>query len=97
MNSLSIVTAIKNKLLKLPEAMALRAFLVTLCLILACLLLGVFLFYQNLILVEILQPDMVANNSQFQYNTYQSVLKDWQTRQAHNTNSSNTTYSNPFN
>lgn len=96
MNITNPTTAIKNKILKMPEALALRAFLITLCLILASLLWGVFLFYQSVIVVEISQQNMVANNNQFQYNIYQSVLKDWQAKQAHNANPTNIIYLNPF-
>lgn len=65
---------------KIPLILAQHAFLVMLIFILFYLVFAVFIFYQYVILVEINYGKNSLKNTQFEYNAYQKILEEWQTK-----------------
>ena len=77
-NKLNILKIKTDKIKKIPWVLASHAFLIILLFILLNLILGVYLFYKYVILVEIEQQKIAEKDIKFEYNAYQQVLKDSQ-------------------
>ncbi len=70
------------------------AFLIIIFLILLSLIFGSWVFYQYVFSAQVQKPSVTDGTSQFKYNKYQEVIKNWQTKQQED--SSTQTYLNPF-
>jgi len=81
---------------KLPWAVASYAFSYMLLFILIGLLVGVFIFYQYIVSVELYQPETAHETVQFQYDTYKKVINDWQINQQALQPSADQKLLNPF-
>ena len=85
-----------GKIKKIPWILGSYAFSIILILILLDLILGEFLLYKYVILVEIEKPKIVGNTLKFEYSAYQKVLEEWQTREQKFKESTAEKYSSPF-
>ncbi len=86
----------KDKIKKTLWILGSHAFLIILLFILLNLILGVFLFYKYVILVEIKEPEIIGRTVNFKYNIYQEVLKDWQIKGQSFEEFPDKKYLNPF-
>ena len=72
--------ACKNKLKKGLWALGQNAFLFILIFIVTGILLGEFVFYKYVLVVELQDPQIVDISVKFHENVYNTVLKEWQVR-----------------
>ncbi len=70
-----------KKIKKIPWILGKNAFLYILIFILIDILIGEFLFYKYILLIETEEPKIVSISNKFQENIYQSVLEEWQNRE----------------
>ena len=95
-NKINIPDIDMDKIKKIPWILGSYAFSIILILILLDLILGEFLLYKYAILVKNEEPKVVGNTLRFEYNAYQKVLEEWQTREQKFEESTVEKYSNPF-
>ncbi len=69
-----------KKLKKTPWTLGKNAFLSILIFILIDMLIGGFLFYKYVLLIDVKEPDTTSASDKFDEKTYQSVLKEWEKR-----------------
>jgi hypothetical protein len=82
---------------KIPWILGMHAFL---CIIVAFILaacLGEFLFYNDVYLTRVEDPEAISLPTRFNEQVYQSVVEEWQVRETLFASAPNQTYSNPFN
>lgn len=80
---------------KIHWVLGAHAFMVMLFLIIGAIILGIFLFYQYVILVQT-QQEVVENAVKFKYGAYQNVLDQWQAKDQKFQELRDKNYSNPF-
>lgn len=97
-NFKELLNAYIKKIKKIPWALGRNAFLYILIFILMSILIGQFLFYKYILLVETEEPKIIHISDKFQENIYQSVLEKWQNRENFLRNSSllDENYEDPF-
>lgn len=95
-NKLNIPGIETEKIKKIPWILGFYAFPIILILILLDLILGEFLLYKYAILVKKEEPKIIGSTLKFEYNAYQKILEEWQTREQKFEESPTEKYSNPF-
>ena len=88
--------SIFNKLEILAIKLGSHAFLAVLVFILLTLILGDFLFYKYVILIEREEPKIVESNFKFEDNLYRKVLEEWRIKEQKLEKSLSEKYLNPF-
>jgi len=81
---------------KLPKALAERAFLTYLGLLVLALVLGSFIFYRYNILAKKTEVQISEKSLKFEEKTYDKVLKIWQEREERLKKADTKEYPNPF-
>ena len=69
------------KIKKIPWILGKNSFLYILIFILIDILIGEFLFYKYVLLIETEEPKIISTSDKFKENIYQSVLEEWQNRE----------------
>ncbi len=88
---------IKEVLKKIPWILGAHAFLsIIVCFVLAVCF-GVFLFYNDVYLAKVSDPEALILPVRFNEQAYQSVVKEWQIRQDLFERAPEQSYSDPFN
>mgnify|MGYP001577205517 CR=1 FL=1 len=95
-NKLNISDIGMGKIKKIPWILGSNAFSIILIFILLDLILGEFLLYKYVIIVKREGPEIVQSTLKFEYNIYQKVLEEWQTRERKFEDFTVKIYSNPF-
>lgn len=87
-----------KKIKKIPWILGKNAFLYILIFILIDILIGEFLFYKYVLLIETEESKIISIFDKFHENIYQSILEEWQTRENISINllSSDKNYTDPF-
>lgn len=75
------IKKIKERLKRLPRALAERAFLTFFGLFTVSLILGALIFFQYSFLIQEKEPQITEEPLQFKEKNYQDVLKTWQERE----------------
>ncbi|MBI2050159.1 MAG: hypothetical protein HYT35_01740 [Candidatus Staskawiczbacteria bacterium] len=87
-----------KKIKRIILALGENAFLCILILILIDILIGEFLFYKYALSVDTKEPEVISTFDKFQEKTYQSIIKEWQNREAilKNLSLPSENYTDPF-
>ena len=83
-----------DNLKRIHWILGVHAFLVMLVLIVFTIILGIFLFYNYVILVE--TSKMASETVKFKYGAYQNVLMEWERKEQKFEEFSDKKYPNPF-
>lgn len=86
----------KDKIKKIPWVLASHAFLVILICIALFLLASMALFWQYILVVKNQVPEGIAQTTEFEYNAYEKILKEWETKERIFQETSDINYINPF-
>lgn len=70
-----------EKIKKIPWILGKNAFLCILMLIFIDVLIGGFLFYKYVLVIDTKETENISNSNKFQENTYRSVLEEWKNRE----------------
>jgi len=97
-NFKELLDAYKKKIKRIPWILGKNAFFCILILILIDILIGGFVFYQYVFLIETKASENISISNKFQENTYQSILKEWKNREniLENFLLSEQSYNDPF-
>lgn len=95
-NSRNLIDIFINKAKNALWFLGENAFLFILIFVLLGMLYGEFLFYKYVFLLRIENPEFTFTTIKFQKDVYDSVLKEWQTREDIFNDSSYQNYSDPF-
>jgi hypothetical protein len=93
----NILNGLKNSAKNIVWFLAQGAFFFILIFILLEILLGEFLFYQYVFLAKTKEPEVTTLPVRFKKEIYQSVVKEWESRENAFNATKRETYTNPFN
>jgi len=88
--------AVKKKLRKIIRKIGENAFPVFIVLVLLALVFGVATFYRYTVIIEKTKPKPPDKITSFNEEAYQSILKEWQTREKNFLEVDTKIYKNPF-
>ncbi len=80
-NLLKIVGIKKERLQKIHWVLGFHAFSIILFLVFLDIMLGIFLFYNYVIIIQIEKQDMPVGAVKFEYDKFQTVLKELEAKQ----------------
>lgn len=72
---------IKKSFKRIPKILAVHSFMTILVLFLFSLALGGLIYYEYFILVKTIEPQIVKRPIQFEEETFQKILNEWQERE----------------
>src|ERR1700693_4188558 len=93
---LNILGIRKDNIKKVPWLLGAHAFSIMLFFIFLSMALGIFIFYNYVILVETKKQEIAKGTITFTYDAYQEVLKDWGAKDQVFQESFDKKYLNPF-
>jgi len=96
LNKLDILNTGIEKIKKIPWILGSYAFSVILLFVLFDLILGEFLFYKYVVLIEKKEPTIVESFVKFEHNAYLKIMEGWQIKEQKFEESSIGEFSNPF-